>query len=95
MHEGSGGIFSFAAGFSRASIAVESRKRWPTNRSWWVLRINAACVRWGNCVSENSAKAREKTDSLGTSLFRSQPQIRRSATSVTKRSSSTRVVGMS
>ena len=30
--------------------------------------------------SENSAKAREKTDSLGTSLFRSQPQIRRSAT---------------
>ena len=39
--------------------------------------------------------ARQKTDSLGTSLFRSQPQMRRSATSVSKRSSSTRVVGMS
>ena len=70
-------------------MAVESRERWPTNRSWWVFRISASCTRWGNRVSENSAKAREKTDSLGTWLLRSQPQIRRNATSVVKRSSST------
>ena len=46
-------------------MAVESRERWPTSRS-------RSCTRWGNRVSENSAKAREKTDSLGTSLLRSQ-----------------------
>ena len=76
-------------------MAVESRERWPTSRSRWVFPISASCTRWGNRVSENSAKAREKTDSLGTSLLRSQPQMRRSTTSVSKRSSSTRVVGMS
>ena len=92
---GGGGAFCFAAGFSRASMAVESRERWPTNRSRWVFPISASCTRWGNCVSENSAKAREKTDSLGTSNFRSQPQMRRSTTSVSKRSRSPRVVGRS
>ena len=53
-------------------MAVESRERWPTSRSRWVFQISASCTRWGNRVSENSAKAREKTDSLGTSLLRSQ-----------------------
>ena len=46
-------------------MAVESRERWPTSRSWCVSRISASCTRWGNCVAANSAKAREKTDSLG------------------------------
>ena len=92
---GGGGGFSFVAGFSRASMAVESRERWPTSRSWCVSRISVSCTRWGNCVSANSAKAREKTDSLGTSNFRSQPQIRRNTTSVSNRSSSMRVVGRS
>jgi len=46
-------------------------------------------------VVANAAKARENTDSLGTARFRSQPQIRRNATSVANRSSSMRVVGMS
>ena len=38
-------------------MAVESRERWPTSRSRWVFQISASCTRWGNCVSENSAKA--------------------------------------
>ncbi len=92
---GGAGAFSLTAGFPRASMAVESRERWPTNWSPWVLRTSASCTRWGNCERANSAKAREKTDSLGAWLRRSQPQRRRSATSVSKRSSSARVVGMS
>ena len=63
----------WAAGASFPSRPAVRGPRWPSSRGHQpVARINV--VRWGNCVSENSAKAREKTDSLGTSLFRSQPR---------------------
>ena len=90
---GGGGAFSFAAGFSRASTVAGHQpvRRWPRSRSS-DLRARAgatACPRTG---------PREFfiDDSLGTSLLRSQlADHRRSTTSVSNRSSSTRVVGMS
>src|ERR1035438_6657877 len=67
----------FGAAFSRASIALPSRRMWPTSRSDWVRWMSAACTRWANSASANSLKARENTDSSGTSAALSQPHRRR------------------
>src|SRR3954463_13544037 len=81
------------AGFSRASIAVLSRETWPTKRSVWVCWISASCSREGKALSANSAKAREKVASLGTSLARCQPHSCRNVLSLASRVISRRVVG--
>src|SRR3954468_8074640 len=80
-------------GFSRASIAVLSRETWPTRRSVWVFWISAACSREGKALLANSAKAREKVASLGTSLARCQPHSCRNVLSLASRVISRRVVG--
>jgi hypothetical protein len=58
------------AGFSRASIAVESRETWPTSRSFCVAAITASCTFVGNWLAANSANAREKVEALGTAPAR-------------------------
>ena len=54
------------SGFSRLSMAVESRAICPTSRSPWVCRTSASCSRVGSSLAANSAKARENVASLGT-----------------------------
>jgi len=73
-------------GFSRASMAVASREMCPTRRFLWVLSIKASWTRPGKPLAANSAKAREKVLSLGTSLLRSKPHSRRSVASTASRS---------
>ena len=66
--------FGFAAGFSRASIAVASREmcstRWPSI----VRAISVSCRRLARPLSANSAKARENVASLGSRPPPFQPQ---------------------
>ena len=61
---------------SRASMAVESRERWPTSP---VRLPSASCTRWGNCVAALGEGARGPTRSL--------PSRRPVDTSVSNRSS--------
>ena len=85
-------FFTFLAAFSRALIAVASREMWPTKRGFSYFSINASCTRAGNWLCANSAKAREKVASLGSSRCRSQPHKRRNRSSLASRSSNCRVV---
>src|SRR5262252_7159388 len=74
-------------------MAVASREMWPTNRSSWVLLINASCTRVGSSLVANSANARENVASLGTCPGRSQPHSRRERLSDPRYSISIEVVG--
>lgn len=77
---------------SRASMAVESREIWPISLPPWVALMIASCIRWGNCVCANSAKAREKVASCGNWSMERQPHRRRICASTLSKSSSWRVV---
>ena len=85
----------FGAGFSRPSIAVESRETWPTSSAPRASFTRASCMRSGRRASENSAKAREKVASLGIAPTRGQPQSLRSVASTMSLSIRSRVVGRS
>src|SRR4029077_15191493 len=80
-------------GFSRASIAVASREMWPTRRSLYACLISASWRRHGSALRANSAKAREKVVSLGSSPRCSQPHSRRNGLSTVSRSINIAVVG--
>src|SRR5208283_2586085 len=84
---------SFLAGLSRASISVASRAITPTMRPPSERSINAACILSGKSPCANSAKARENVASEGTCARRSQPRMRRSDLSTSRRSIRALVVG--
>ena len=88
---GFGAFADFGAGFSRASIAVESRETCPTGCSPRVRSTNASCGRDGREFSANSANVREKVASLGTAYAEDQPQRRRVFPSTSSRSIRSRV----
>ena len=90
---GSFACAGLGAAFSRASIALPSRRIWPTSRSDWVRWMSAACTRCANSSRANSLKARENTDSSGTSAALSQPHRRRNVGSWARRSSRDLVCG--
>ncbi len=88
------GLGGFFRGFSRASIAVESRETW-----WAVLFSNTFFIKvswtiWANPDLENSKKALEKVASSGISFLLSQPQILLKVISESNRSNKIRVVGI-
>ena len=71
------GIFFFFAGFSRPTMAVESRLRCPQRR---LPRCSSTNVLWmlaGSSRRANSSKARENTLSCGIPETLSQPHSRR------------------
>ena len=88
-------LLHFGVGFSCAGIAVESRLTCPTILSPINSLTNASCIRPGRLLSANSAKAREKVDSLGISWINTQPHRFRIWRSTLRRSTRSLVVGMS
>ena len=89
---GAATFVALRAGRSRASIAVPSRLRWPISCSPRCSLISASCTRSASRVLANSANAREKVASEGRGLNKENPQMRRSARSICRRSINPAVV---
>jgi len=79
-------------GRSRASMALPSRLMCPINASPRCSLISVSCTRSAKHVSVNSSNAREKVAYEGSRLHSANPQIRRRARSIVKRSMSPAVV---